>query len=210
MESKSQFESIWQVTFIIVFFSIISVNFWIPLTHIKDFNKLEYRQLSPLPTYESPKSIISYSKNFENYFNDHFSIRYRFIILNRKILVQIFDQKFLADVIRGKDNWLFWGWGSYKIKCQNASLLSQSELQEHLYVISNIHEELESQNIQLFFLIQPETCTIYPEYSEDVLPILGKQSMTDQYINYFQKNNPKIQFIDLRPDLIAAKDRYQL
>lgn len=196
--------------FVIIFLAVLTLNFWVPVVGIQDYENTENRQLTSLPTLIIGEEFDSYAAQFVNYFNDHFSLRYRVLSMSRKLLTQIFDHHYLSNVVIGNNDWLFVNLEINTSPCQQFPAIPQSILNDHLTVLSKAQERLEAQNVRLYFTIAPNKCTIYPEYASSHLPVLGEQPWIDQYYNFLRAENNKLQFLELRPDLVAAKDDYQV
>jgi hypothetical protein len=92
------------------------------------------------------------------------------------------------------------------LTCQKTGLYSKDKLESWGEKFNNLSEKLLQQNVQTFYVIAPAKCSIYPEYSKEKLPAIGDRSRFDQFLDFMEKNNSGIHFIDPRSALIDAKN----
>ena len=81
MKTGYKFQVFQNLTLIVVFSLIITIQFWWPLTGFPDAEKSEIRALAKSPdefTYKNYQQISSYPIRFENHFVDTFPVRYQF------------------------------------------------------------------------------------------------------------------------------------
>lgn len=192
---------------IILFVVIITTHFWVLLLKIEDAPKSEARAPSPFPKIVNTSSFYAFSENFEKYYTDSFPLRYWSIHLNHRIRHTVLNENFFPDVIIGAESWLFLNWNENTDICQKSVLWEQEDLERSVEKLNSTHNYLKNQDVELFISIIPVKCSVYQEFSEYRLPIIGPQSSTEQFINYV-KSNSDINIIDLSKVLIPAKENH--
>ena len=190
---------------IVVFIAAISVFYWGSLFGITDVEILEQRELADSPTLENISDLIFYADNFESYLSDHFLVRNRLITADRWMRIALFDQRYFDEVVITEDGWLFYNQAVMSDDCQRTKLFSQAELNQIQSAMLQAVDVAEENGIAIHFLIAPNKCTIYPEYSAGVFPVLGEVNRADQLREQLA-GQEQISLIDLRPTMQSFKD----
>lgn len=190
---------------IAVFFAAISMFFWGSLAGITDVEILEQRELAESPKLESLSDAILYAKNFEAYFSDHFLVRNRLINVDRWMRVNLFDQRYFEEVAITDEGWLFYNQPIMSDDCQRTAVFTQRELRRMQSAMLKAVDVAEENGIELHYLIAPNKCTIYSEYSEGVFPVLGEITRADQVREHLA-GQTQISLIDLRDTMQGFKD----
>jgi alginate O-acetyltransferase complex protein AlgJ len=154
-------------------------------------------------------SFSAYTNNFENYFNDSFSLRGRLIRWNNLMRLKLFDESRVKGVRVGRDGWLFyadeWALEDY----ENVIPYRPEDLVKIRTVLEQRRVWLEQRGISFFAIVPPNTQTIYPEYLPPAVHKLGKKSRLDQVAEYL-KAYPEIELVDVRGALLNAKGAQRL
>jgi hypothetical protein len=202
---------------VIGFLMAISVPFagtWLHWDRAGDLK--EKRVLAPLPALPHTfKEATNYSDNFFAFFTDHFGFR--------KALIHDFqDARFRAGMITsndraiaGKDGWLFLRLGGGMGPNPGFNLergllpFTEPQLNEWQNMLERRAAYFKSKGIVYLFVIAPDKQSIYPEYMPDDLAPRGP-SRIDQLADRMAKTHTPVNFIDLRPALLAAKSSQQI
>ena len=190
---------------IVVFIAAISVFYWGSLFGITDVEILEQRALADSPTLDNVSDLILYAENFESYLSDHFLVRNRLIIADRWMRVNLFDQRYFGEVVITDHGWLFYNQPVMSDDCQRTAVFSQAELNQIQSALLRAVGAAEENGIVINYLIAPNKCTIYPEYSAGVFPVLGEITRVDQLREQLA-GQEQISLIDLRAAMQSFKD----
>jgi hypothetical protein len=191
---------------IVAFFALL----WLPtldslfhLDHAPTPN--EKRLLNAFPKWSaSGVSPKAYLVGIEAWFNDHFGFRKRLVRLHSKWKRDLFKDSSLADVIVGRDGWLFYGGGRMIDNHRGTSLLSTNDLRAWQELLETRRDWLTRRGIRYLFVIAPNKESIYPEHLPEWLATPGPTRKLDQFISHMRAHST-VEVMDLRPALLEAK-----
>lgn len=190
---------------VILFSVIITSHLWVEILQIKDVTKSENRDLAEMPTVKLDQSLLKFPAEYENYYSDHFPLRYWLIQTSRQVRYHLFNEHVFPLIVIGDGGYLHLHNNRYFDICQKIPTLKQKDLERYTQRLNASQQLLDSEGIEFFIAIIPEKCTIYPETSENYIPILGQQSSTDQLFEYLSANST-IPMINLADSLNPLKD----
>ncbi len=171
-------------------------------------NLFEKRLPAPLPQRPHNSSdILSYSKKFEEFFNDNYGFRKSFIFANGKIMDNIFNESPSSRALIGKDDWLYFDNQNSFLDAQGLAKIDEKEI--YLAVksfIKNWHN-LRARNIDYLVVIAADKTTIYPEFLPDFIKVSSEKHRIDKFIDALKKASPGFPILDLRASLNEAKKR---
>lgn len=191
---------------IVAFFSLL----WLPtldslfhLDHAPTPN--EKRLPNTFPRWSAPGvSPKAYLGGIEAWFNDHFGFRKRLVRLHSKWKRDLFKDSSLADVIVGRDGWLFYGGGRMIDNHRGTSLFSTNDLRAWQELLEARRDWLARRGIRYLFVVAPNKESIYPEQLPEWLAIPGPTRKLDQFIAHMRARST-VEVLDLRPALLEAK-----
>ncbi|TRZ78273.1 hypothetical protein D4R87_01020 [bacterium] len=146
-------------------------------------------------------------KELEEYVDDRFGLRDFLVNINNKISLSIFNVSSSDKVLLGKNKWLFY---INKIDGNNLpDFLKTNKFTDNqlISIKNNIEDKAdwcEKNGIKFMFVAPPNKHSIYPEFYSLDRP--KGETRFDQLINYFRENS-YIKIIDLRYDLLVAKEK---
>jgi len=170
-------------------------------------NTTEKRRLVQRPSLRNLTDIVSFPRNYENYFNDNFGFRLMFISLNTEIKTNLFKTSPLPTVVTGQDGWLYYNNDADGIGLNDylgRSAFSENELQLVKKKIETEKALLNSKGIKLLIAVAPDKQSIYPENLPKGYKKIGK-SRLDQIMGLDDNGSLSDTVIDLRRMLIEAK-----
>lgn len=163
----------------------------------------EKRELADRPGFDII-SLDPFPLAYENYYNDHFSLRSQLVRFKSNLSIHIFRQSPMPDkVIIGKDGWLYLvkdELDTYRGKLQ----LQEEELKKLANEVKRRRDYLENKNIKMYFVIAPTKYTIYPEYLPAYVQPIRPTTRTDQVKQALLEVG--IGVLDLRDTLKVAKE----
>lgn len=182
---------------------------WVPLvvmliTPSQQVSELENRTLASAPQFDADKPH-RFVADFDAYFNDHFGLREPLIRLYRLLEVKVFRVSQAANVIFGKDGWLFQAGREQVADMRNNWPFSESALNEWGQVLSSKHEALEKRGIEYLIVFAPNKHLIYPDKTPAQLKRVRPFSRVDQIVDHLEKNTD-VPYLDLRPALRKARE----
>lgn len=146
--------------------------------------------------------LRNFVKNFDNQFWGRETLVQGYIEIKRKVLhVSPLPEK----VIEGKDGWLFLTDYAAMDNCRNLYPFSNLQLDSIGNYLNALADSLEKDSIYFFVSVVPDKHTIYPEYLPQYVRKVNPQSRLQQLRAYFEKSNPRFEFIDLTDTLMRAK-----
>jgi len=186
------------------------VAVWVPVavmlvTPQSYVSETENRTLASPPEFDADKPH-RFVSDFEAYFNDHFGFREKLIRLFRVLQVKVFRVSQAANVIFGKDGWLFQAGREQVADIRNNWPFNQSALKEWEQVMSRKHETLEAKGIAYLFVVAPNKHLIYPEKLPPELSPVRELSRAEQLVSHLSEKTD-VPVLDLRPVMFEAKRR---
>lgn len=167
----------------------------------------ENRQLATFPII-SETNILSFPKNFENYFNDNFGLRKYLIKANNMIYIDLLSFSSNTKVVLGKDDWLYFA-GENEALYNYKKKHTEEELKLYFNILENRTESFAEQGTHYYMIIAPNKQSIYPEYMPEYLQKLNENSEYDQISEYFSNNSLNIN-IDVKKALLKEKQKGNL
>ena len=147
-----------------------------------------------------------FTAQFENWFNDSFSLRAQFIRWNNVLRLALFHESAVRGVCMGQQGWLYyadeWNMEDY----ENIMPYSPEDLAGIGWILEQRRSWLAARGIKFFVLVAPNKQTIYPEYLPHHIHKIGQLSRFDQVAQYLSAHTD-IELIDVRSEILAAKDK---
>ena len=150
---------------IAVFFAcILSPNLLFPiLKTTADEGTGENRSLAAFPTL-SLETIDTFPSGVEDWINDHAAFRNRFLSLNARLNLSLFQFGDSQDVITGKDGWYFYTLGSSVEDFLGTNRFSAGELQMLADKLQTVHDAWKEKGTEFIFLCAPNKEGVYSEF----------------------------------------------
>ena len=177
----------------------------------------ENRKLAEKPEFDS-STIISYSDDYESYYNDN--LPFRGIIRNlwTKFNFYILNESTTTQVLVGKNEgskestWLFYQEnhdGNPIKEVQGVYDFTAEEVFQIEDAIDKNMEELAKRNIEVYYTFIPNKATLYKEKLPDNITIFDQDTRVDRLIKYLEDKNTK-NIINLKNYLLEAKKNGQV
>ena len=168
----------------------------------------EKRATSIRPQYEG--NIIKYIKAYNKYYKKNYFGRDSAIYIYNNIRFLLLNESPVPEkVIIGKDNWLFFcdkKDGNSIVDYQGYSELNSDDLEKIYVWFKSFNDWLHQRNIKFYFVVAPDKQTVYYDKLPDTIKKVNATA-ADRIIPYLI--NRGIHVIDLRYELIKAKDCYE-
>ncbi len=163
----------------------------------------EKRELAPFPEWP-PDRLKAFTADFEAFFNDRFPARDRLIRTHHRIVFDWLGDSPSADVIRGRDGWLFLGYNSAVNNYLRRYRLGPEPLERARRILEGRRDWLARYGARFVLVVVPDKHTIYPEYLPFPPAYPDTPPVLDQLLDYMAAHSD-VPIIDLRPALMAAK-----
>ncbi|MGL5973128.1 MAG: hypothetical protein ACRCZK_05425 [Oscillospiraceae bacterium] len=195
------------IIFIILFISML----FIPILLInRDENAIsltENRALNKLPDFfdDSGKFIKSSLSQIEPWINDNIGFRDFFSQANIALEYTSFGQSGQSNVIRGKNDWLYYTSQKILEDYQNINLPNEEKLKQYANKYIKAYEHSKIKNIPFIGYLALDKKTIYPENYPDAIKKvsnISKRDLLETYIN----ENTNMNFLIPYDQLISAKN----
>lgn len=173
-----------------IFLIVFGILLFVPMLHINraEISRKEKRRLAVFPTLMTEKGInAAYGKNFESWFDDRFFLRKQVIRLFDKYRYSLSPDENQKALI-GKDDWAFYKGENSVSNYQNATLLSQDELEKITANLNDIQNFAKQNNQRFVFLIGPDKNKAYGEFFSEKYKKQrpDSESRTVQLLNYLK------------------------
>ncbi|HEY2904571.1 MAG TPA: hypothetical protein VGJ29_01645 [Vicinamibacterales bacterium] len=165
----------------------------------------EMRELAKFPAWSWQRSeVAKWPAAFQRYFEDHFAFRNQLLHWQSTLLWRVLRTSSSDTVIAGTHDWLFYaddgGIGDYV----SAYPFTTPELEAWRLTLERTRDWLNTQGVRYLVVIAPDKYMIYPEFMPASLHRLRPDYRADQLLAYMRAKS-KVEILDLRPALIAAK-----
>jgi alginate O-acetyltransferase complex protein AlgJ len=165
----------------------------------------ENRAPAAFPAFNSSISgIRTYVAGLEAYYNDHFGFRKQLIRWEHRWRRSLFNQSLLADVITGREGWLFYSGERMIENYRGMTRFETKELKDWQSLLESRRDWLARRGIRYLFVIPPNKDSVYPEYLPEWMTKIRPTTKLDQFLAYM-KTNSTVEILDLRPVLLEAK-----
>ena len=165
----------------------------------------ENRAPAPFPAWDdSSGNLQAFLSGLEAWFNDHFGFRKKLVRLHNRWLAKLFRQSSSADVLIGRDGWLYFAGGRMIDNYTGARLLTTDDLQAWQKLLETRRGWLAKRGIGYLFVIAPNKETVYPEHLPEWLTRIGKETKLSQFIAHMRAHS-SVEVLDLRPVLMETK-----
>ena len=142
-------------------------------------------------------------------FKNTFILRDTFVRWHGEAKVNWLKTSSSRDVVLGKQGWLFYTGDESIQDFRHLYPSSPKQLESMRAIFQEMRDRLAERNIKFLVVVAPDKHSIYPEFMPDTLRQLKGQSRLDQ-LSEVMKKQSKINFLDLRPALLAAKKNQQV
>lgn len=172
--------------------------------------KVEKREAETMPEVQLLfNSFPRFARQFDRFYSDSFGLRDKLIRWNSALLPLALDESPINTVRIGRDGWLFLGDEEVLEEYENVMSFSPEQLKAVTACLEERRAWLDRKGIKFFVIVPPLKHNVYPEYLPSYIRKIGNESRIDQ-LKKALKAYPKIEFIDVREALLAAKPAQRL
>ncbi len=174
-----------------------------------DRESSENRKLAELPEFNLALAD-PFPQQYENYFNDHISVKNNLVYLKNLIKYSVFKETPLPyKVYLGSEGWFFFNNAMLPARRQ-ASFFSNDQLNRIRKEIEFRNNYFAERNAIYFLAIVPAKASVYPEYTRGINQFhISDSSRTDQLLRLLQ-DSTDTHIIDLRQALLKIKNQHQV
>jgi hypothetical protein len=165
----------------------------------------ENRTPAPFPAWhDGSGSLQAFVSGLESWFNDHFGFRKKLVRMHNRWKAKLFKQSSSADVLVGRDGWLYYGRGRMIDNYTGARLLTADDLRAWQTLLETRRDWLAKRGIGYLFVVAPNKETVYPEHLPEWIVPAGKETKLSQFVAHMLAHS-SVEVLDLGPVLIDAK-----
>ena len=189
---------------IAVFFAcILSPNLLFPiLKTTADEGTGENRSLAAFPTL-SLETIDTFPSGVEDWINDHAAFRNRFLSLNARLNLSLFQFGDSQDVITGKDGWYFYTLGSSVEDFLGTNRFSAGELQMLAHKLQTVHDAWKEKGTEFIFLCAPNKEGVCSEFLPDGFTAPDGPTRRSELLDYLEIHT-NVPVVNPYPELKTA------
>jgi len=167
----------------------------------------ENRELAKLPTMDfTIRALQKLPSDYTKYFNDHFGFRNSMVRANFILRYGLLGYSPSKQVIIGKNGWLFYAAEGEMEDFRGISKYDATTLEKWAKTLEIKRIWLEKQGVRYLFVVAPNKSTIYGEFLPGSYNRVRKSTALDELVHYL-KTHTKVEVVDMRPALFAAKTR---
>jgi len=167
----------------------------------------EQRRAAAWPPVAMLATPAKFGAAFGQAFADRFGMRSALIVAQHWALVDIFGVSPVANVMIGRDGWLFWlGEDARSLDRHYRGTRRVPDFEAEAYVaeVKRRHEYLRSRGIAYLPIIVPEKFTIYPEYLPSWVAPGRNPTLLARTMDRLAEDG-SVPYVDLRPVLRETK-----
>lgn len=132
------------------------------------------------------RNFSTWPKRFEEYLSDTLPFKTQFIELFRGFQLKCGLDFTQSDVIRGKDNILFYR--KTKNNYKGLTRLSEEELAQMTENLKSFFTDMENRGVKCLFYIAPDKEQVYSSRMPEAIFRVTEESMADQAVDYLKEN----------------------
>jgi alginate O-acetyltransferase complex protein AlgJ len=193
-----------------IFLTVVAVFFagtW--LSQSRELQQMEQHGLRKMPTFDMKEGFATFTAKFDSYFNDRSMLRKSLIAARNLVKVAAFGVSGSPQVLLGSNRWLFFAGDNSIESYLRTQPLTPQELAQWKAAVDARGRWLAERNIKFVMCVPPDKYTIYSEMLPQFLKPVNDKSRLDQLVECL-RDDPYVQFVDVRPALIARKKDCQL
>lgn len=184
---------------------LLAPNLLYPLMkNESDTGSDENRTLAEFPVL-SAENLEHFPSQMDSFINDHAAFRNRFLSLNSRLNLDLFDYPDSTQVLKGKDGWYFYTAGSSIADCLGINRYPQPVLEAITAHIQTAADYFESQGIEFLLVLPPSKESVYREYLPDSCRQLSSPTRSEELISYI-KEHSNVTVIDPAPCFKENRD----
>ncbi|EEF58251.1 alginate O-acetyltransferase AlgX-related protein [Pedosphaera parvula] len=165
----------------------------------------EKRAPASFPSFNaSLDGIRNFISGLDAYYNDHFGFRKQLVKWDRRWRRDWFKESSLADVVIGRDGWLYYSGERMIENFRGMSQFEPKELKDWQTLLESRRDWLAKRGIRYIFVVTPNKESVYPEALPGWMTKVRPATKLDQFLAYM-KANSTVEVVDLRPCLLEAK-----
>lgn len=176
-------------------------------------SKVENRELASFPEIFDVDGNINegIKTEFNNWLNDNIGFRDHLMNFNTTVQFSLFDKINSADVILGKNEWLFYqGEGKISIQdYQSKNLYTEEQLRSILKNVEGLQKWCDNNGMKFILMLIPNKEHIYSEYMPDGIREIHKKKNIDLIVDYIRENSD-ITVVYPKEELLKAKENYNV
>jgi hypothetical protein len=166
----------------------------------------ENRPPAACPAFQpSLKGTREFLAGFEAWFADHFGWRRQLVRWEQRLKWTLFRDSRIANVLVGKEGWLFFSDGRTVDDISGARPFSDADLDEWLTLLTGRRDWLRQRGIRYLFVIPPDKQSIYPEHLPDWLIARARTPRRIDQLLAHVRAHSDVPILDLRETLLDAK-----
>ena len=196
--------------FVICFFSFLwlpTLDLFFGLDHAPTPN--ENRASATWPSFAfTLAQVHALPGSLEAYYNDHFGFRKRLIRWEHKWKRKWFDDFSCADVLIGRNGWLYYSGEGMIDHYRGTKLFTTTELFAWQGILEKRRDWLARRGIKYLFVVPPDKQTVDPEYLPDWMTKVAPKTKLDQFVEHMRSYST-VPVLDLREPLRVAKQFMQ-
>jgi hypothetical protein len=171
----------------------------------------DLRPLASLPQFSlSYRPLSEFPDKFEQYWNDHFAFRGTLIHAMNIAKLRWLRISPSPKALLGRESWLFYSEFPPGTNYDRVRPFNPQELNHWRRVLEQRHDWLERRGCRYLVFIPPDKQSIYPEYLSPVHKPRHAQSRLDQLLAHLREHGSKVEILDIRQPMRAAKTHKRL
>lgn len=164
----------------------------------------ENRVLAELPGWHwTATALQTFPAKFEAWNKDHFGLRSTLIHWHSVLMLDVLGVSPTADVIIGRDGWLFMGKNKTVDTYRCLAPFDKAELDAEVATIRGRRDWLAARGIRYLNVWAPVKMDVYPEFLPGWVRKTANPCRLDQWLA--RMNKERLPVLDLRPAMQAAK-----
>ena len=191
-----KFKAEWKT---VIYIFLVYLIFIFPVLKIDNekMDKIEYRVLAKSPKLMQNKELnLNYGKEVEDWLNDHFYKRKKFLKFYQEINKFITGNVKNEKAVSGKENWLFFNYDESVKNFQNINLFSQEELQGIRENLLERKKFLDKYEIKYYIFLSPDKNKVYEEYYINGIFQINESGRIKQLQDFLKEDNITIIYPD--------------
>ncbi|HYG87020.1 MAG TPA: hypothetical protein VD978_12240 [Azospirillum sp.] len=171
-----------------------------------DVQAVEMRMPNALPRLpRNASELAMLPQRFEAWLKDHFGFRNHLVLANNLIRVKVFGQSTSPSVVLGRNGWIFYSGEGSLAQARGLDRFAPEDVDRWIDVMEKRQAWLAERGIPMLMVAIPNKERVYREELPAWATQVHPESRLDQIRRRLAERRSPLAFLDLTPDLVAAK-----
>ncbi|HET6344530.1 MAG TPA: hypothetical protein VFH51_06335, partial [Myxococcota bacterium] len=206
----SRFARVSRIAFVGIFLTILVAPGAVMLVTPDEELVIVGEAKQPRPRPSGLRQMGPHLLAYHTWFNRSFGLRQAMLSINAKLNFALLHRSTSDKVAVGRNAWLFYTDDTELACSRHLRPFSDEQILYYRDLVRSHARWMREQGIHFIMIVGPDKHTIYPELLPLSMRSVGPTSRFEQLAAELARSAPEVDFIDMRPVLLADKATHQV